>query len=699
MHFRLRLHFDRVGHMSLHASNIPAPSHVIGDAKGATQRMLLMGNQACAWAALAAGVRVVAGYPGTPSSEVVDTIAQLHRQGIAQGVHVEWSDNEKAALEVLAGASLAGARCLFTCKQMGLNVASDALMSLNYVGIKGGLVLYVADDPGPISSQTEQDTRRYASFAKVPVFDPASPEQLADMVTQAFDVSEKYGTPVIVRPTTRVCHATTFFDVPQQTHAKDPSGFERNSKWVIFPKRAYEAHAEVNERLVHISDELGERGNPIQNVASAPQLGIVFGGVSSAYACEALRILRQKAQAARHLLPPYKTMQVTSPFPFPKKKAAQFLSGLSDVIVFEELDHVIEDSLLQVVGSQHLKANIHGKLDHTTQERGENSTDDCLARLAKFLGVEDLVESASAPKDAVPSAGPTAQANLEPQADLKPPMRPPVLCAGCPHRGSFYAVKKALGRRTPAVWCGDIGCYTLGNAKPLDAVDTCLCMGGGITMAQGFATADPQKKALAFVGDSTFFASGMTGIANAVYNQHDITVFVLDNSTTAMTGGQPHPGTGQTLMGPKSAPIQIARVLRALGVRCITQANPLYLSQSVQAAKIALDFDGPSAVIFKAPCAQYVKREPACVVDEQCCIGCRVCITTIGCPAISMRADGTCVQIDANQCTGCGLCTDVCPHQALSTVCRERGVIPFKDERSIDPASDPRVFVEDGEVR
>lgn len=458
-------------------------------------KKLLMGNEAFAHAALEAGVRVVAGYPGTPSSEVIETIAKLHAAGTAHGVHVEWSTNEKAALELLAGASYAGARCLFTCKQVGLNVASDALMSLNYVGVKGGLVLFVADDPGPISSQTEQDTRRFAAFAKLPVLDPSTPEEGFAMMKAAFDLSERYGTPVIVRPTTRICHASTFFEVADATEAcpVPDEGFVRDSKWVIFPRRAWEAHGEINERLSLIARDFcaepalaafnalveapesgateacgeveeraaaegarAERGRAAEETRDAEgrraavgaygaekvpgatgvsretsvdervirrgsalredaaeesgcesgagekvvgkaRVGILAGGVSAAYAREALRMLesraaawgaedaeiggtardavvvgtdavsgsnaacgnaacgsaadgRTKDAAARAALPPYRFMQVGTPYPFPEDAVARFAEGLERVLVLEELDHVLEDGLLVLAG-------------------------------------------------------------------------------------------------------------------------------------------------------------------------------------------------------------------------------------------------------------------------------------------------------------------------------------------------------------
>ncbi len=649
-------------------------------------KKLLMGNEAFAHAALEAGVRVAAGYPGTPSSELIETVAKLHASGAARGVHVEWSTNEKSALELLAGASYAGARCLFTCKQVGLNVASDPLMSLNYVGVKGGLVLFVADDPGPISSQTEQDTRRFAAFAKIPVLDPSTPDEGFAMMKEAFELSERYRTPVIVRPTTRINHASTFFDVADATDARPvpPEGFERDPKWIIFPRRAYEAHGEINERLRAIAHDFHAEPalaafNPIaQTNASretgAPRLGIVAGGVSAAYAREALRMLEERGVE----LPAYRFWQVGTPYPFPEETAARFAEGLDQVLVLEELDHVLEDELLRFAGRTHAALEVRGRLTGDVRDRGENDVDDIAARIASFLGVPGAVPDASA-----------AAACDEPL-----PVRPPVLCAGCPHRGSFYAVKRALGK-APAVLCGDIGCYTLGNAKPLDAVDTCLCMGAGITMAQGFAVAEPGKKHVAFVGDSTFFASGLPGIVNAVYNGHDVTVCVLDNATTAMTGSQPHPGTGVTLMGPRRAPVSIERVLQAVGFECIVHADPLDLDASVAAATEALAFEGPSAILFESPCVQLVRPGAPAAVDADACTGCKKCITEIGCPGIGFDGDARGLKsgergqafVDASLCNGCGLCVQVCPFDALRvpSACQPTDAVDAAASRSARP--------------
>lgn len=740
-------------------------------------KRLLMGNEAFAHAALEAGVGVVAGYPGTPSTELIETVARQHAKGDALGVHVEWSTNEKAALEVAAAASMSGVRALFTCKQVGLNVASDALMSLNYVGVRGGLVIFVTDDPGPISSQTEQDTRRFAAFAKVPVLDPANPEQGYLMMKAAFDLSERYGTPVIVRPTTRISHASTFFDVESHTQARPPlrmrdvpggfvadgsQGFVRDpDRWVIFPRRSYQAHGEILERLEKIThtfcyDEQFSCFNPVflngkqvegvmddDSMSSSAKLGIVACGDSASYALEALSLLRKESKRSGLPMPDYKFVQIGTPYPTPRRILTRFFKGLSDIIVFEELDSVMEEELLKLAGNSFLAPTIHGKLTGEASTRGENFTEDIAMRIAKFFdkcsgrdggngagfgGTADAANGMSstgelAQRESAVEARRIAIQKRKAYSEMvervlgpaalysyskELPPRPPVLCSGCPHRGSFYAVKRALAQmgvsRDDAVFCGDIGCYTLGNADPLDAVDTCLCMGAGITMAQGFAATNPSKKNIAFVGDSTFFASGLTGVANAVYNNHDITLFVLDNSTTAMTGMQPHPGTGLTLMGEQMPPLEIARILQALGVKSVHVADPLNRSAAEDAAIKALRVQGPSAVIFQSPCIWLKKNDRVARVNMHKCTGCKKCITEIGCPAISfdLQARGAKsgkrgqARIDISQCNGCSLCAQVCPFQAIRVFKREEleDLDPIKELEAGKNAGSARIALD-----
>lgn len=595
----------------------------------------LMGNAAIALGAVASGVNVVAGYPGTPSTEVLETIAK-HRP---DDVYVEWSVNEKAAMELAAGASYSGARTLVTMKQVGLNVASDPLMSLEYIGVKGGMVILVADDPGPISSQTEQDTRHFAAFSKLPCFDPSSAQEAYEMIQEAYEYSEKYNTPVFLRPTTRVCHGYASVSVkdPEEYTVHTPEGFVKDSKrWVIFPRLSYQNHQKIEARNVELADIFSsyEKNKiyPACDTFADSRKGIVSGGISFTYAMETLI----ETGMVRHL-------KISTPHPFPEKLAAQFLDGLDEVLCLEELDPVIERELTYICGKYHLPVKILGKLTHNTANAGENTRDSVDTYIRTFLDLP-LKEQ---PK----------------LTDVPPlPVRPPVLCAGCPHRASFYAVKKAMqGRKT--IFCGDIGCYTLGNASPLDMVDTCLCMGAGLNIAQGVEKIEPDTACFAFVGDSTFFASAITGVVNAVYNQANMTLVVLDNSTTAMTGHQPHPGTGRTVMGEIVQKINIEQVLRGIGVQDVETVNPLDHEAAVSCVKELADKPGVKAIIFKSPCIAVTKPGTPMHVDISSCIHCKKCIRELGCPAI-ITEDGN-VSIDSSMCTGCGLCSQICPVHAI----------------------------------
>lgn len=598
----------------------------------------VMGNGAIALGALSAGVNVVSGYPGTPSSEIIETI-QKYPHG---GLHLEWSVNEKAAMEVAASAAYAGARTLVTMKQVGLNVASDPVMSLAYVGVKGGMVIVSADDPGPISSQTEQDTRMFAEFCRIPVFDPCSPEEAYQMIQDAFVYSEKYKTPVLFRPTTRICHAYAAIDLavdftcePEQFYTPHPyEGFVKDSqKWVIFPRLSYANHAMIEKRNPEIGRDFSDYD---MNVITGNGKKAVFTcGVSYAYVKEYLKDYED-----------IRLCKIATPYPFPETFVLKALDGVDEVLCIEELSPYIENALLRIIGANRLPVKVYGKLTGHVSPSGENSADSAAEILADFLGTA------------------TRESGIDLSDMPALPMRPPVLCAGCPHRASFYAVKKAMQELPDknSYFCGDIGCYTLGNAMPLDMVDTCLCMGAGITMAQGFHWTDPDGVCFAFVGDSTFFASGMTGVVNAICNEADMTLCVLDNSTTAMTGHQPHPGTGRNMMGNAVDKVSIVKVLEGMGVKKIEVVDPLDLASAVRAVKECAALPGVKAILFQSPCIAISKPAEKMKISDKC-IQCKKCIREIGCPALII-VDGK-VTIDKGLCTGCGLCSSICPTSAI----------------------------------
>lgn len=587
-----------------------------------------MGNGAIALGALAAGVNVVAGYPGTPSSEIIETIKKYNKDG---NVHLEWSINEKAALEVAAGASYAGARTLVTMKQMGLNVAADPLMSVAYVGVKGGMVVVSADDPGPISSQTEQDTRFFADYARIPVFDPVSPKDAYEMIQEAFEYSEKYNTPVLFRPTTRVCHAYESIEIPEIFNVKEYEGFIKDSKrWVIFPRLSFANHKMIEQRNPLIGDDFSDYKKNFYT--GKGEKAIISSGISYSYTKEYLKD-REEVVFAR----------IATAHPFPEKLVLKALENVKEVLCVEELSPYIENQVIKLIGKYHLDIKVYGKGTNDMPQAGENSTDSVSKVIDKFLG-----ETKSSEK-----------IDLSDMPEL--PVRPPVLCAGCPHRGSFYAVKKAMAGKK-AYFCGDIGCYTLGNAMPLDMVDTCLCMGAGITQAQGLHWTDTDATCFAFVGDSTFFASGMTGVANAIYNEADLILCVLDNSTTAMTGHQPHPGTGVNMMGDFVEKMNIADILKGMGVKTVLHVNPLNFEESVDAVKKCAGEKGVKAILFESPCIALYKPVQKMMINDKC-IKCKKCIREIGCPAI-ITENGK-VTIDTSLCTGCNLCTQICPVNAI----------------------------------
>ena len=592
----------------------------------------VMGNGAIALGALAAGINLVAGYPGTPSSEILETVAKYPHDG----VHVEWSVNEKAAMEVAASASYSGARTLVTMKQVGLNVASDPLMSLAYVGIKGGMVIVSADDPGPISSQTEQDTRMFADFCRIPVFDPSTPEEAYQMIQDAFDYSEKYKTPVLFRPTTRVCHAYASIEVKDEWKAKEYEGFVKDSKkWVIFPRLSFANHAMIEKRNVEIGDDFGDYS--MNTVEGSGSKAVFASGISYCYAKETLKNVSD-----------VKLIRIATPHPFPEQFVKNALDGVTEVMCLEELSPYIENQILRLAGKYHMDINVRGKQTGDVPTSGELSTNKAANILCDFLGLEK-----------------TSQVDVSDAPAL--PVRPPVLCAGCPHRASFYAVKKAMAGRK-SYFCGDIGCYTLGAVAPLSVIDTTVCMGSSISTLHGMEKAkgkDYIKNWVAVIGDSTFLHTGVNSLMNMVYNQSTGTVIILDNSTTGMTGHQDHAATGKTLMGDPTYAIDIYNLCKALGIQSVHEINAFDIEGLKKLIKEETAKDEVSVIITKSPCVllKTTKITGRCKAIPEKCKKCGMCLKP-GCPAVIRQEDGT-IRIDDTLCTGCGLCMKRCKFDAI----------------------------------
>ncbi len=644
-----------------------------------TDKKLLMGNEAIALGAIEAGVQVATGYPGTPSTEALETII---RYADRCGIYTEWSSNEKVALETAVGAAYSGAKALVTMKQVGLNVASDPLMSLSYIGVKGALVLLVADDPGPHSSQTEQDTRAFGHFANIPVLDPATPQEAYELTKLAFELSHEFEIPVILRTTTRVSHGCgdVEVDVAEPGAVKASfEGFVKDRRWTIFPRLTAERHPWLENVQVQLSELFS--GLSYNSVSGSGKIGIIASGVSALYVKEAVRGFSDFDEL-------FTIFQVGTVYPFPERAALSFLKGIDRVIVVEELDAYLEEQMLQLLGKTRLPVDVYGKKNGFFPVSGEYNVDiviDGINRVFSEFGESPRLSHAS-PE--------VLREELPPL-----PIRAPTLCAGCMHRTVFYAFKQAAKQlkkdfqtsqaaqvaQTDTIFSGDIGCYTLGNAHPLNMVDTCLCMGAGMSIAGGLSRTNPKAKHVAFIGDSTFFHSGIPAVINAVYNKADVTLAVLDNRTTAMTGHQPHPGIGITALGSASKAIDIADLVKSCGVEFVktvsidslgnSQKNNLEnsleknsqgssLESCIEAAKEAMRFQGPSVVVFKGKCVAITKSDKRYMIDLEKCTGCSFCVKQLGCPAIFLPV-GEDKPLIQGSCSGCGLCAQVCPSGAI----------------------------------
>ena len=572
-------------------------------------KKLLLGNAAIARGAYEAGVTVVASYPGTPSTEITEEVVKYDE------IYAEWSPNEKVAAEVAIGASIGGARAMSCMKHVGLNVMADPVFTVSYIGANGGLVFCVADDPGMHSSQNEQDSRHYAKASKIAMLEPADSSECKEFTKLAYELSEKYDTPMFVRLSTRVSHSQSLVELCDRKEV-ELKPYEKNiAKNVMMPANAIKRHVVVEERIKALT-EFAETAELNRVEENGSKIGVITAGIAYMYAKEALG---DKADF----------LKLGMVYPLPEKKIIDFAKKYDKVYVIEELDPIIE---------QHCKAlgvNVIGK--------------EVFTLLGEYTPnmIKKAVLGEKAPE--------VVKAN-EPI-----PVRPPVMCAGCPHRGTFYVLKK-LG----LVVSGDIGCYTLGAAAPLQSVDTTICMGASVSAALGMAKArgaEFNKKLVSVIGDSTFMHSGITGLVDIVYNKGNNTVLILDNSITGMTGHQNNPTTGYTIRGEETKQVNLIALCKSIGIEHVVVADPFDVKNFEKIVKEEVEREEPSVIIAQRPCAllKSVKYTGHCKISDKC-KNCKLCMK-LGCPAISIK-DGK-PFIDETQCNGCGLCTNVCPFGAI----------------------------------
>jgi len=574
-------------------------------------KKILSGNEAVARGAWEGGCHFAAAYPGTPSTEILENIIKY------PDIYAEWSVNEKAALEICAGASFVGARAITAMKHVGLNVAADPMFTLGYTGVTGGLVIVTCDDPGLWSSQNEQDNRHYARHAKIPMLEPSDSNEAKIFTKIAFDISEEFDTVFFLRLTTRISHSSGIVEIGVRKEVPI-KGYEKNiKKRLVLPAHARVLHRVVEERLKKLADY--SENFPYNKIEWGDKnLGIISSGIAYMY--------------AREVFPGASFLKLSFTHPLPKNLIKKFARGVKRVLVIEEGDPILEQEIkamgIDVTGKE--KIPLCGELDPTVIKKSFNK------KVYKPIELKEI------------------------------PDRPPVLCPGCPERGVFYVINKLK-----LVATGDIGCYTLGALPPLNAMDTCICMGASVTNAHGMDKAggkELSKKLVAVIGDSTFFHMGMTGLVNAVYNKGNLNLIILDNLTTAMTGHQPHPGTGKLARGEEGKRVLPEEVARGCGVEFVRVVDPMNLKETEQAIKDALNYEGVTVLVFRSPCIFLKKPGPYLVVDIDKCNGCKLCMR-LGCPAITLKKieskDKPVAYIEPTLCNGCNLCMQLCQHNAI----------------------------------
>ena len=621
-------------------------SDVIKDADG--EKTFLLGNEAIARGALEAAIDVFSAYPGTPSSEITDTLSNACSalKGRME-FYMEYSTNEKVAFEVAVGASLAGKRAMVAMKHVGVNVAADTLFSFAYVGARGGFVLVTADDPSMHSSQNEQDNRWYGRAANLPVIEPSSVQEAKDFVKLAFNLSEKFQLPIIYRTYTRLSHASGIVKLGKIPEKKlEKTGWKRNPFTdVVLPAHARKLKPILQEKLKKIQDHFSKSEmNWIEE--GSEDVGVIACGLSYAYVKEAMERLNVE-------LP---ILKLSTMYPIPEKLIYEFISSFDKVAIVEEVDPFLE--LHTRALATDLNVKVYGKLNSYFPMNYEYNVSRVEQSLAKVLGISPTKDYDAIVKE------------REKVVALAPP-RPPVLCPGCPHTASFYVIRKVVNEIGDAALPSDIGCYTLGINKPLEGVDITICMGASVGVSNGLSHV-LKDKIIATIGDSTFFHAGIPALINAVYNKAKFVLVILDNSTTGMTGHQPHPGVGIRGCGEEGNSVKIEDVVRGCGVEFVEVVNPRNLKKMEKVLKDALDHDGVSVIVARHPCAILWTRErkrkglkiTPFYVSEDCNL-CMKCIETFVCPAIVFDKNKNRVWIDETLCVGCAVCSQICPEKAI----------------------------------
>ncbi len=604
---------------------------------GSGEKIMLLGNEAIARGAIEAGVAFATTYPGTPSSEISLNLFQMSQES---DLYFEYGTNEKVALEVAAAAANTGIRTMCMMKHVGLNVAADPLMTLAYVGVTGGMVILTADDPFMFSSQNEQDNRYYGKLAGLPVLEPSSVAEAKEMTAYAFELSEQLKEPVLLRTTTRVNHSSAFVELGDITPPETKGEFIKNPfNYVTVPAVSRQLHVKL---LKNLDKALAlSEVSSYNSITGKGKFGVICNGVSYNYVSDAVKDL-----GVEDLV---KILRIGFSNPMPEKRIKDFLKGCEKVLVVEEGEPFMEENVKAFAQEEGLTLTISGKGDAFFSRLYEFNPSMVRNVMADYFGI---TASTTEPVDTtdVPEI----------------PQRPPNLCAGCSHRATFYAVKKAA-QGTETIYPTDIGCYTLGFLPPLGMGDFLICMGSSVSTSCGFSQAT-DKKVISFIGDSTFFHSGLTGLVNAVYNNHDFTLVILDNGITAMTGHQPNPGVDMDHFNLDGyGHVDIEKVVRAIGVEHVSLIKPYKVKKSIAAIKEALEFKGVSVIISQEMCTLYAKSlkllKPRAFTITDKCKNHRDCINEIACPAFYLEDEK--VNIDADACVGCAVCAQICPENAI----------------------------------